>query len=210
MKDFERHQILIATHNPGKAREFVDLFSNLPVDLRQLSEFSDITEVEETGNTFNANAELKAVGYTRQVKLWTVAEDSGLEVAALNGAPGVLSARHAGEFATPLERNEKVLHELQENVDRTARFVCVMVFASPTGEVLHRVEGTCNGNIASEPRGTNGFGYDSIFIPEGFTNTFGELPITVKQGISHRARASTEMKEFLSRFLPPATNEPSE
>lgn len=172
------------------------------MDLFNLTDF-ELSEVEETGSTYLENATLKAVAYAKATKLWTFAEDSGLEVADLNGAPGIYSARHAGEYASSAERNEKVLSDLTgvPDTDRGARFVCVVAVASPEGQVLHSTEGICSGSIAATSRGTNGFGYDSIFIPKGFTKTFGELPTTIKQDISHRARATSQMKQFLSRIL---------
>lgn len=196
-------ELLIATHNAGKLREFTVLLADLPLNLRILADFAGVVEVEETGATFAANAELKASDYARQTGLWTFSDDSGLEVDALNGAPGVFSARYAGEMATSRQRNEKVLSELRETGDaaRGARFICVATLADPDGNIVHRETAACEGRIAAEARGSNGFGYDSIFIPEGFDQTFGELPDTIKRQISHRARASRQMIRFLLEFL---------
>ena len=196
-------ELLIATHNAGKLREFTKLLADLPLKLRSLADFAEIVEVEETGATFAANAELKASDYARQTGLWTFSDDSGLEVKALNGAPGVFSARYAGETATSRQRNEKVLGELRETRDaeRAARFICVTALADPDGNIVHTETAFCVGRIASEARGSNGFGYDSIFIPASFEQTFGELPDAIKQQISHRARASMQMIRFLLEFL---------
>jgi XTP/dITP diphosphohydrolase len=192
-------RLLVGTRNEGKVREIKELLSDLPLYLSDLSDFPHLAEVEETAATYLDNAILKAVGYAQATKLWTIAEDSGLEVVALNGAPGVFSARHAGEHASTSDRNMKVLSEVRENgdIDRSARFICVSAVASSDGQVLHSAEGVCYGTIAPDPRGSNGFGYDSIFIPDGFSETFGELPTAIKQEISHRARAFHQMSQFL-------------
>ena len=194
--------LLIGTGNDSKFREIEQLLCDLPFQLLNLSHLG-LTKVEETGATYADNANLKANTYAQSSNLWTVAEDSGLEVVALNRAPGIYSARHAGRLASSLERNQKILSNLNRVTDdnRIARFVCVAVLASPDGRLVHSTEGICSGSIATKPRGTNGFGYDSIFIPEGFTNTFGELPTQVKQRISHRARAIAKMRELLVRFF---------
>lgn len=196
-------ELLIATHNPGKLREFVDLLADLPLSLRSLPEFDEIEDVEETGETFAANAELKAAYYAKRTGLWALSDDSGLQIKALNWGPGVFSARHAGETATSLQRNEKVLGELGDTKDdeRVARYVCVIALAAPRGNIVHSEVATCDGRIASEARGSNGFGYDSIFIPEGYEQTFGELPNSIKSRISHRARASRQIVDFLLNFL---------
>src|SRR5262249_33448490 len=130
-------------------------------------------EVEEIGETFAANADLKASGYASQTSLWTLADDSGLEIEALGGVPGVFSARYAGENATSQQRNDKVLFELREAKDanRRARFICVISFAVLNGIIIHFEKVVCEGRIALRSRGTNGFGYDSIFIPDGYEYT---------------------------------------
>jgi XTP/dITP diphosphohydrolase len=193
-------QILVATGNAGKIRELEEFLADLPVVLRGLKEFPDVPEVEETGATFAENAGLKATGYAVQARLWTLADDSGLEVDALNGAPGVFSARYAGENASDAEKIGKLLGELGKTNNRRARFVCAMAVADENGEIKFVSEGICDGQIALKPRGAKGFGYDPIFIPDGFSETFGELSNEVKRKISHRARAMEKIIQYLRRF----------
>jgi XTP/dITP diphosphohydrolase len=193
-------ELLIATHNAGKIRELTALLSNLPLRLRRLSEFPQIEEVEETGETFAANAELKARLYSRQTNLWTLADDSGLEVDALNGAPGVLSARYGGANATDAERNALLLAALNgtDEPQRTARFTCAIALHEPKAKTTKLFAGTCEGRISRQPRGNNGFGYDPLFIPKGYAQTFGELPDELKQQLSHRARALLAVRAYLN------------
>lgn len=195
-----RPELLIATHNPGKIRELSELLSELPLRLRHLSEFPQAGEVEETGETFAANAELKARLYSRRTNLWTLADDSGLEVDALGGAPGVFSARYGGADATDAERNARLLAALSRTDEphRTARFTCAIALYEPKAEALEIFAGTCEGSIVPHPRGNKGFGYDPLFVPTGYTHTFGELPDELKQRISHRARALLAVRAFLS------------
>lgn len=196
-------ELLIATHNSGKIRELTALLSNLPLRLRRLSEFPSIEEVEETGETFAANAELKARLYSRQTNLWTLADDSGLEVDALNGAPGVLSARYGGANITDAERNALLLAALSETDEpqRTARFICAIALYEPEAETAKLFAGACEGRIARQPRGTNGFGYDPLFVPTGYAQTFGELPDELKQQLSHRARALAAVRAYLRELF---------
>lgn len=192
-------EIITATKNAGKIKELGELLADLPFQLRNLNDFPAIVEPEETGVTFVENAVLKAHYYATRTNLWALADDSGLEVEALGGAPGVFSARYAGENATEAERINKLLKEIAEtkNQNRSARFVCAMAIADETGKIKHTAEGYCSGSIAFTPRGTNGFGYDPIFIPEGFSETFGELPGEIKQQLSHRARATFKIIQYL-------------
>ncbi len=201
----EQTKILIATKNSGKVREIAELLANLPFDLLSLNDFSNIAEPEETGANFAENARLKAVAYARQSGFWALADDSGLEVEALNGAPGVFSARYAGVNADDRQRVEKLLTEIGASADRRARFVCAMAIADERGDVKFTAEGVCTGEIAQQTRGANGFGYDSIFIPEGFQQTFGELSNDVKQQISHRKQAIGEIIRQLRRYYDPLT-----
>ena len=196
-------QILVATGNAGKIAELKKLLADLPFQLLSLKDFPDVVEVAETCTTFAENARLKAQGYARQTGFLSLADDSGLEVSALGGAPGVFSARYAGENISDRFRMEKLLEELRLSAseNRSARFVCAMALASKNGEIMHFVEEYCEGTIASEPRGANGFGYDPIFIPSGFDKTFGELPETVKQKISHRSRAAIKIIRYLRDFI---------
>ena len=200
-----RHpQLLVATRNPGKIGEFAQMLTGLPVELRALSEFPDIPEAEESGATFVENAALKARFYSRQAGIWTLADDSGLVVDALDGAPGVFSARYAGPGASDAQRNERLLAELRETKsrDRRARFVCVIALAGPARDEADFFTGVCEGAIAEEPRGAGGFGYDPLFVPEGYAQTFGELSAEVKNRISHRARALQAAARFLRQGVP--------
>jgi len=187
----EQAELLVATNNAGKVRELSQLLSGAPLRLRLLSEFDGVAEAEETGTTFAENATLKALYYSAHAGLLTLSDDSGLAVDALNGAPGVYSARYAGADATYAERMAKLLGELEAagDTDRRARFVCVIAVADPLAGTVETFEGVCEGRIARAPRGTGGFGYDPLFIPEGHDRTFGELPEEVKHSLSHRARA---------------------
>lgn len=195
-------KLLIGTKNQGKIRELNELLADLPVEVVSLNEFLNIAEPEETGATFAENAVLKAGYYARETGVCVLSDDSGLEVEALSGAPGIFSARYAGENATDAERSLKLLDELKQTGDdaRRARFVCAAAIADETGEIVFEAEGTCDGTIADAPRGTNGFGYDPIFVPKGFEQTFGELSSTVKSEISHRARALKKILRFLRTF----------
>jgi XTP/dITP diphosphohydrolase len=195
--------LLIATGNAGKLREFAQLLRGLPVRLRDLTEFPSVAEVAETGATFAENAVLKARGYYEQTKLWTLADDSGLEVAALGGAPGIFSARYAGTGATDETRRARLLAEISQLDDsaRQARFVCVIALVEAATEPPKIFTGICEGLIAHEARGQGGFGYDPIFVPAGYEQTFGELAEEIKGRISHRARAATAVKAYLRARL---------
>lgn len=195
-------EIVVATKNIGKLKELEKLLADLPLQLKSLNEFPNIVEAEETGASFAENAVIKARSYALQTKLWSLADDSGLEVAALGGAPGVFSARYAGENATDQEKITKLLHRLNRTKDekRAARFVCAIAISDETGEIKFLTEGICAGKIALSPSGANGFGYDAIFVPDGFDQTFGELSGEIKQQISHRARAAKKIIRFLRGF----------
>ncbi|HXH69471.1 MAG TPA: XTP/dITP diphosphatase [Pyrinomonadaceae bacterium] len=194
--------IVVATKNTGKVRELKELLGDLPLQLKSLNEFPDIVEAEETGATFAENAVIKARSYALQTGFWSLADDSGLEVEALVGAPGVFSARYVGEDANDQERIAKLIYELDKTQDtrRSARFVCAMAISNEKGEINFLTEGVCNGKIALSPSGTNGFGYDPIFVPVGFEHTFGELSDEIKQEISHRAQAVKKIIPFLRGF----------
>ena len=193
------NELLIATSNQGKVVEYQTLLASMPLRLRDLTEFPAIIDVEETGMTFAENAILKARAYAGQTGVWALADDSGLEVDALNGAPGVFSARYGGEGVTDSERIELLLEEISQcpAQERRARFVCVIAIADGQGQIANISDGKCEGRIAPAPRGARGFGYDPIFIPDGFEQTFGELPPEVKQLISHRALALQAARSFL-------------
>jgi XTP/dITP diphosphohydrolase len=195
----KQRNLLIATLNLGKLQELRQLFEKLPFVISDLRGSPCIQPVPETGETFIENASLKAAGYATQTGLLTLADDSGLEVEYLNGAPGVFSARYAHEGASDAERTKTLLTELTGAAEsaRSARFVSVIAIADEFGAVISVSTGTCQGRIANAPRGTNGFGYDPVFIPNGFDRTFAELEIEVKNRISHRAQALAGAVEFL-------------
>ncbi len=184
--------LVVATHNPGKLREFRDLFDPLGVAVLSASELG-VAEPDETGDTFEANAELKAVATAMATGRLALADNSGLAVAALSGAPGVHSARWAGEPRDFYRAMAKVEDELKARgataeKDRAAEFVCVLCLANPSGAVQF-FKGTAPGHLVWPPRGTKGFGYDPIFVPEGYDATFGEMDPARKHAISHRAKA---------------------
>lgn len=191
--------LLIGTRNPGKVREITSILEGSGWSLCSLADFEDIESPDETGQTYADNAILKARSYALATGLSALADDSGLEVAALDSAPGVLSARYAGESASDADRRELLLSELAKtgNKDRSARFVAVVAIARPDGTVLNVSEGICEGTITFMPRGDGGFGYDPLFIPNGYDQTFAELPQTLKNRISHRALALIKTRQFL-------------
>ncbi len=195
----ERRALVLGTRNKGKLRELRSLLSDLPFELHELTDLPYISDVPETGRTFLENACRKAAGYARQTGLLTLADDSGLEVDALLGRPGVLSARYGGGGASDAERTAKILSEISSITEdkRTARFVSVVTIADEQAEVIKIATGICEGRLAWNARGSGGFGFDPIFIPHGYDVTFGELSPAIKNGISHRARALTQVHEFL-------------
>ncbi len=207
--------IILATRNPGKLREIRALLSSIPVPIRGIDEIAgavktaavgevpEIPEIEETGETLEENALIKARTVFRLTGIVSLSDDSGLEVDFLGGAPGVRSARFAGEHATYDDNNRKLLSLLlpaREAVERRARFRCVAACVGPGFETV--TQGTCRGRIATAPGGGGGFGYDPVFIPDGFDLTFAELSPMKKNMISHRHEAFSGMAEFL-RTLPP-------
>ncbi|MFD2133787.1 XTP/dITP diphosphatase [Pseudogracilibacillus auburnensis] len=194
------NEIIIATKNRGKAKEYNQLFNEYGITVKSLLDLSEeIPDVEETGDTFKENARLKAEQISRLLEIPVLADDSGLVIDALDGRPGVYSARYAGEPTDDKKNYEKVLNELTEvpSQSRTARFVCVLALAIPQGETVFK-EGFCEGIIAESPVGGNGFGYDPIFIPEGFEKTMAQLEDEEKNKISHRYHALMKMKTWLN------------
>ncbi|GAB4113155.1 MAG: RdgB/HAM1 family non-canonical purine NTP pyrophosphatase [Roseiflexaceae bacterium] len=194
--------LLIATTNQGKLREYAAILADLPFELRTLRDLGITDDVEETGTTFAENAELKARYYAERSGHLVLADDSGLEVAALGGEPGVYSARYAGHGASDAERNAFLLDKLQgvPMHARLARFVCVVTVARPDG-TLESVEGILPGVIETEPRGTGGFGYDPLFYLLDEDRTLAEIPAERKNAISHRARAAQAARAVLERWL---------
>jgi XTP/dITP diphosphohydrolase len=194
--------ILVATRNPGKLREYAHLLADLPVEWLTLDQAGITLEVEETGDSFLTNARLKAAAYARAGGLLTLADDSGLEVDALGGAPGVNSARYAGPGASDRERYELLLSKLKgvPQAQRSARFVCVVAIAMPHG-AIRTTRGEVRGRIIDQPRGEHGFGYDPVFWLEERGCTMAELPPDEKNKISHRARALRAMRPTLASWL---------
>lgn len=194
-------KILVASNNAGKLKEFLPILSHLPVEVLTPHMLGLNLEVEETGATYLANACLKAEAFARASGLLTLADDSGLEVDVLNGAPGVYSARYADEGATDADRRKKLVEAVRLfPVPRTARFRCVIAIAlSP--ENIYSFEGACEGEIVLEERGAGGFGYDPIFFMPERGATMAELPEEVKNQISHRARAAQAAFPFLQNLL---------
>jgi len=195
-------KLLIATNNPAKLREYREILRDLPLVLTSLAQEGIDLVVKERGRSYAENAISKARAYARASGLLTLADDSGLEVKALDGEPGILSSRYAGPGASDEKRNQFLLHRLQGIPweRRRARFRCTIAIATPEGEV-QIVEGTCEGVIALEPRGKHGFGYDPIFYLPQCGCTMAELPPEVKNRISHRAQAAQKAKRILNRML---------
>lgn len=198
-------QLLVATSNRGKLREVREILGESSFELRTLADFQMVEPVAETGMTFAENASLKASSYAIQTKMLTLADDSGLEIDQLGGGPGVHSARFIGEAVSYEERNRTILERLDPQQKRAARFVSVVAIAARDGELLHTSTGICEGRIARAARGTRGFGYDPIFIPDGYELTFGELPSEIKNRISHRARALELARQFLASLTVSST-----
>jgi XTP/dITP diphosphohydrolase len=193
--------LLLATSNPGKIREYRFLLDGLGYKITTLAEQGITKVVTESGSSYEQNARLKAVAYAKSSQLTTIADDSGLEVDALNGKPGVQSARFAGEAATDAERVSFLLAKLNgvPPGKRTAHFKCVIAIASPGGK-SELCYGECHGIIALEAKGKNGFGYDPIFYLPEIGKTMAELPLETKNQISHRARASQQARQVLQRL----------
>jgi XTP/dITP diphosphohydrolase len=194
-------KLLLATSNPGKIREYRLLLNGLGYQITTPTEEGIAKIVTESGNTYEQNARLKAITYAKLSQLTTLADDSGLEVDALNGEPGVKSARFAGEAATDAEKVNFLLAKLNGVPweRRTARFKCVIAIASPGGRT-ELCYGECQGMIAFESKGENGFGYDPIFYLPEIGKTMAELPLEMKNQISHRARASQKARQVLQQL----------
>lgn len=196
--------LLIATTNEGKTKEIKEMLKDFILEIKTLKDFPDIPPPEETGKTFFENALLKAKYYAEKTGLIALADDSGLEVEALNGAPGIYSSRFAGPDATDERNNQKLLELLKDlpPEKRKARFVCVMVCYHPSGKYII-VEGIWEGRIALTPRGHFGFGYDPLFLVKeyNYEKTAAELPTEIKNELSHRGKALKLLKEKLQEFL---------
>jgi XTP/dITP diphosphohydrolase len=193
-------ELVLGTHNAKKLIELRLLLPEDQVQLLSLAEITNSIDVAETGDTFRANAALKATEQAIHLGRWVLAEDSGLTVDALNGRPGVYSARYAGDQCDDEANNDKLLHEMAEVPEerRGAKFNSYLCLSDPTGQVRLEAHGTCCGRIATERSGSGGFGYDPLFIIREYHRTFGDLDLTVKRAISHRSRA---LRQFVPKFL---------
>lgn len=194
----ENHRLLVSTRNAHKVGEIRAILGP-SFEVFDLSAVPDMPEVEETGTTFEDNAGLKAVAASLLFDGWVIADDSGIEVDALGGAPGIYSARYAGPTATDADNNTLLLKKLEGVADRSGRFRCVIVLARQ-GRKLAAFSGAVEGSIISELKGPGGFGYDPMFIPNGYTETFGQLPAEVKNRLSHRAQALEKLREWRGWF----------
>ncbi len=192
--------LVIATRNKGKTVEIKELLKNFPVEIRNLDDFGPIPEVEEDGDTFDENAYKKASFAAKVLGFPALADDSGLLVESLDGAPGVYSARYAGKNATDEQRYARILQELQGETNRNAAFECVLSIAVPTGPAL-TYEARCEGVITQVPSGANGFGYDPIFYYPPLQKTFAELTREEKNCVSHRGKAFRELQDEFDKVL---------
>ena len=200
--NYQPASLIIATHNKGKVAELRRLLTGSSFGVMSLSDLGTVIDVEETGTTFDENARLKAREYALITGQMVLADDSGLEVEVLGNRPGVLSARYGGASTPFVNKIEKLLAEIEAASDdrRHARFVGSMAVADPAGNILDTATGICRGMIAPQPRGSGGFGYDPIFVPDGYDQTFGELSPDIKQEISHRAMAFKQIIPFLRDY----------
>jgi XTP/dITP diphosphohydrolase len=195
-------KLLVATTNPGKMREIAGILAGIPVDLATLSDFPDLDEPEETGATFAENARLKALYYHQATGLPSVADDSGLEIAALDGAPGVHSARWEGtDYAVKFRKIYELL-KARDARRSAARFVCRVALADG-GHIVYEAEGVIDGTIADEPRGDRGFGYDPIFYYPPLGRTTAELERDLKATVSHRGKAFSALRDYLAGRVSP-------
>jgi XTP/dITP diphosphohydrolase len=195
--------LVLATQNVHKVRELRAMLKQLPeLDLLSLADFPQYTAPEEIGSSFEENATIKALHASNHLNLWALADDSGLVVAALQGAPGIFSARYAGRGASDGDNRKKLLEEMRhlQDEERTAHQECWLVLASPRG-IEKAVQGICEGSIAMRERGGSGFGYDPLFIKHGYGKTFAELEETIKNRVSHRRKALDKIMPFLQNYI---------
>ncbi len=193
-------KLIIATRNAHKLQEIRAIFDFKDLEVLSAFDFPEIPDVVEDRDTLEGNAIKKAIEIAQATGCWALADDSGLEVEALDGAPGVYSARYAGEHCSYADNNEKLLRELNGIENRSARFRTVVALSDPGGST-QTVAGKCPGIIIDKPHGTNGFGYDPLFVPEGYSETFAELDSDIKNRISHRARALQQAHAQWSKIL---------
>jgi len=196
-------ELIVASRNKGKVKEIIELLAGLPLKVSSLLDYPDLPEVEEDGKTYTANAYKKAITIAKLLGKMAMADDSGIEVKALKWAPGIYSARFAGKGAGEKACNQK-LFQMLEHVPmskRQARYRCVIALADAKGNELGSVQGTCSGLISQEECGSNGFGFDPLFIVPRYDKTFGELDPSIKAKISHRARALVKFRRLLENTL---------
>jgi XTP/dITP diphosphohydrolase len=187
-------KLLLATRSSGKLRELIPLLEREAIQLVALGDVPGVPDAEESGRTFEENARIKASHAARTAQMWALGEDSGLEVDALDGRPGIYSARYAGKHGDDAANNAKLVRELSRFENRSARYVCVMALADPQGRIAGTARGVCEGQILLEPRGSGGFGYDPHFLPEaGNLQTMAELDAEMKSALSHRGQALRAM-----------------
>ncbi|MCE9566656.1 MAG: RdgB/HAM1 family non-canonical purine NTP pyrophosphatase [Planctomycetes bacterium] len=196
-------RLVLGSRNKKKLKEMLDLLGDLNLDLTDLTPYPDAPPVEETAGSFVGNATLKATQLAPVLKAWVIGEDSGLCVPALGGDPGVDSALYAGTHGDDAANNAKLLREMANLTgdQREAYYISTAVLADPTGKVVAKVEGRCHGVIVDSLRGVGGFGYDPLFLIPEFGKTFGELPLEVKQSMSHRAKAFKQLLPIIEREL---------
>jgi len=195
-------EIVLATRNRGKIKEIKRIVGELPISILTIDNFPGCPEVEEEGATFQENAIKKAAAVAAYTGKPSLADDSGLEVYALNNAPGILSSRYSGEGANDGKNIEKLLHEMRplSDEERKARFVCCLALVYPDGKI-EIFTGHIEGRIGREPRGSHGFGYDPLFYPEGYEKTFAEMRAKEKDSLSHRGNALREFQKYLRRIV---------
>lgn len=194
------HTLILGTRNKKKIKEIIPLLADLPLKIVDVSQFPDVPEIAEEGRTFLANASAKAKGVALAARHWTLAEDSGLVVPALGGEPGVDSALYAGTHGNDAANNAKLLERIANVPEdqRGAYYICVAVLTNPQGDIVAVTEGRCHGRIVTAAEGSEGFGYDPLFLIPEYHRTFGQLAPVVKAALSHRAKAITQLRPALA------------
>lgn len=190
-----KQRLIVATNNKHKAQEIKDMLAGLEFEVLSLSDIGIDIDIEENGSTYAENALIKAMALRDLTDGWILADDSGLEIDALDRAPGIYSARYLGEDTPYMIKNSMILDKLEDAGDRSARFVCSIALVFEDGSYWITVN-KCEGSISDSIQGINGFGYDPIFIPQGYSQTFGVLPVQIKNSISHRAKALQAVVQY--------------
>lgn len=196
-----KRKLLVATHNRGKVGEYADMLADFELEWLTLSDVGVTMDVEETGSTFLENGRLKAIAYAKETGLLTLAEDSGLEVDALGGEPGIYTARYGGEGLSHADRYRHLLANMEGKTNRAARFRCVIVLCDENGREIGHSNGICEGSIATEPMGDGGFGYDPVFYLPQHGQTMAQVPAATKHQISHRGQALQAIMPTLRDWL---------